>query len=358
MNVYIPVYLFILLFCFFVKGKNSINIKLFVSLGLIFLMMAFRTNWGGDYEPYENWFNFFHGLSSDELSQMTETDTRSEIGYRFLCMICPSFRVVLIVTTLFYCVTLFFFFKEFIPEKYFPYAFTFLFFDKHLLMGSSSIRTEIALCFFLIAIILLVKRRRLWAAVLIPMGSVFHTGVLLMLPVFLIRYGAIRINKQFFWVITSILAIASILFANQIVTAADYVTSSIGIFNRYDEYFDEAVDYSLGMGIVIVIMEIIMLIPIIDVSSSNNYEDKTYIVLKMAIVWTLLMIMPSFGLSERLFFYLDYMLLATVPIVYQCYHDKTMANVFKYYILVYYLWVFYHFLSDPHFVAAWANYNF
>jgi len=359
MNVYIPVYLFILLFCFFVKGKNSINIKLFVSLGLIFLMMAFRTNWGGDYAAYENWYDLFNGLNASELSQMTEDETRSEIGYRFLCLICPSFRAVLIVSTLFYCITLYFFFKEFIPEKYFPYAFTFLFFDKHLLMGSSSIRTEIAVCFFLIAVILLARNRnKIWSILSIAIGSLFHTGILILLPVVLIRSSAIRISKQFLLLFSGILAVASIIFANQIVAAADYLTSSIGIFNRYEEYLEEDVDTSLGLGIVFVVMEIIMLIPLIDISSTKGYSDKDYTMLKLAIVWIFLMIAPSFGLSERLFFYLDYMILATVPIVHRKYQDKAMASVFKYYLLVYYLWVFYHYMGDAHFLAAWAHYNF
>lgn len=359
MNVYIPIYLFILLFCLFVKGKNSINIKLFVSLGLIFLMMAFRTNWGGDYEAYENWFDFFNGFNANELAQLTEDETRSEIGYRFLCLICPSFRVVLIVSTLFYCITLYFFFKEFIPEKYFPYAFTFLFFDKHLLMGSSSIRTAIAVCFFLIAVILLARNRnKIWSILSIAIGSLFHTGILILLPIVLIRLGSIRISKQFFFIFSGFLAVISIIFANQIVAAADYLTSSIGIFNRYEEYLEETVDTSLGLGVVFVIMEIIMLIPLIDISSSKGYAFKDYTILKLSIVWVFLMIAPSFGLSERLFFYLDYLILAAVPIVHLNYSDKLMANIFKYYLLVYYFWIFSHFLSEAHFVAAWAHYNF
>lgn len=358
MNVYIPVYLFILLFCLFVKGKNSINVKLFVSLGLIFLMMAFRTNWGGDYTAYENWFDLFNSYNAKELAQLTEEETRSEIGYRFLCLICPSFRAVLIVSTLFFCITLFFFFKEFIPEKYFPYAFTFLFFDKHLLMGSSSIRTEIAVCFFLLAVILLVKKRRLWSILLIVIGSLFHTGILILLPIVLIRSGMVKINKQILLLFCGILAVASIVFANQIVAAADYMTSSIGLFNRYEEYLEEAVDVSLGLGIVFVIMEIILLIPLIDISSTKGYSDKDYLMLKLAIVWIFLMIAPSFGLSERLFFYLDYLILAAVPIVHMKYPNKNMANIFEYYLMVYYLWVFSHFLRDPHFIAAWAHYNF
>lgn len=358
MNVYIPVYLFIILCCLFIKGKNSINVKLFISLGLIFFMMAFRTNWGGDYSAYENWYNFFNGLGARELSQMTEDETRSEIGYRFLCLVCPSFRTVLIISTLFFSITLFFFFKEFIPEKYYPYAFTMLFFDKHLLMGSSSIRTGIAVCFFLLAVIMLSRNRRIWSILLIFLGALFHTGILILLPIVLIGNGSIRIPKKILLFLFFLIAVASIIFANQIVAAADYLTSSISIFNRYEEYMEEAVNISLGMGIVFVIMDIILLIPLVDISSSKGYAGKDYTILKLAIVWIFLMIAPSFGLSERLFFYLDYLILAAVPVVHQNYRDKVMANVFKYYVLVYYLWVFYHFLSDAHFVSAWSHYNF
>ena len=363
MNVYIPLYLFILLFCLFVKGKNSINIKLFVSLGLIFLMMAFRKNWGGDYMAYENWFDLFNSYNAKELAQLTEEETRSEIGYRFLCLICPSFRVVLIVSSLFISVSLFFFFKEFIPEKYFPYAFTILFFDKHLLMGTSSIRTGIAFCFFLYAIIALSKNRKILAALIMPLGALFHTGVLLFYPVILLGKGSIKINKNVLLFICFILAVGSVIFANQIIAAADYLTSSIGIFNRYEEYMEETVDTNLGLGIVFIIMEFIMLIPLIDVSSTKGLSNKDYIVLKLAVIWIFLMIAPSFGLSERLFFYLDYFIVAAVPIVVNSYSKNnnsshSLAFFFKYYLIVYYFWSFSHYLSDPHFVAVWAHYNF
>ena len=358
MNVYIPVFLLIILFCVFIKGKNSAKTKLILSFGLIFLMMAFRNHWGGDYEAYENWYDFFNGMGARDLALLTEDETRSEIGYRFLCYLCPSFRFVLIVYTLFFCVTMYFFFKEFIPEKFFPYTFALFFFNKHLLMGSSSIRTCIAVCFFLFAVISLSKNKKLWAIILIPIGALFHTGVLILYPIILLRNRPIRIRKDLILIICAILAVLSVLFANQIVAAADYFTSSIGIFKRYEEYMEETVVTGLGLGIVFVIMEMVMLLPLIDISASFGLKGKDYIILQLGIVWIFFMIAPSFGLSERLFFYLDYAILAAVPIVVRNCKNELMSMTFKYYLLVYYLWVFSHYLSDAHFVAAWLHYNF
>ena len=73
------------------------NIILLIIVALIFVFMGYRVDFTPDYFNYENFFDKFHGASID-------TEIRTEVGFQLINLILPSYRSVIIVISLLFCI--------------------------------------------------------------------------------------------------------------------------------------------------------------------------------------------------------------------------------------------------------------
>ena len=94
---------------------------LILSLALLFLFVAFREGFTPDYYNYEDVFNLYHNNIE------TDDSYGDEIGFQMLCMILPSYRMLLVIHTLLYCVCAFVAIATFVPKDKYHIAFVAMF---------------------------------------------------------------------------------------------------------------------------------------------------------------------------------------------------------------------------------------
>ena len=177
MTYYWLLLLLILLLCYNSKGRTEV---LFFCLALFFVFFAFRVGFTPDYDNYENSFKFNHTLGS------VDDSLQEEIGFQMLCMLLPSYRMLLIVQTLFYSICVYLALKWYINPRFWWIAFLILFCYQPFVLGNiSGMRSGFVTCFFFCSILLKEKlgTKGIVLSVLLMLFSVLLTliSVLLML---------------------------------------------------------------------------------------------------------------------------------------------------------------------------------
>ncbi len=352
MAVYFSVLAFILLVCF-IYPKGHSCWKLLLCIIPIFVMIALRMNWGGDYENYETLYNYFNGMT---WSQSEAENNRNELGFRFLVFISPTFRHLLVFTSVILCVGIYFFFYKFIPEKYWPYVFVLAFIDKYALLGDiAGIRNGISVCFFLAAIYYLIQGKKWVYVAIVLIGSLFHTSILLFLPLYFVTNRKLNLKPTVIFIIFGVFILVSALTPEAWANMIDSFMSQMDSFSKYHEYMEDArIGYDQGSSF---ILAIFLLYVIVKTTQLSTITPKENVLLKLSFLWFLVRFFPSIGLSDRLFFYADYLLFVSSTIVVSKFPDKTMKSFFIFGLFIYFLFYFYIFTGTEHFLINWLHYR-
>lgn len=352
MLVYFGVLVFILLVCnFFPKGKPGQ--KLFICLIPFFAMIALRENWGGDYDSYKYLFDYFNGMSWSEISA---DENRSEIGFRFLVYISPTYRFFLVLTSLMLTSGLFFFFYKIIPEKYWPMVFVLVFIDKYSLLGDiSGIRNGIAVFFFMMGVYFLMQGKKWFYLAVVFGGSLFHSSILLFLPLFFVTNKSLNLKSSSILMLFGIYIAFSALMPSSWASIIDALFTSVDSFAKYEDYMDNTkASYTQGTSF---ILALFLLYVIAKSTQLRTLTPKENTILKLSFLWFIIRFFPSMGMTDRLFFYADYILFAAMTIVVDKYPDKTIRQLFIGGVFLYFLFYFYIFCISEHFAVCWLIYR-
>lgn len=353
MFVYLGVLVIILLILFATKNnKSKIPWQLIVSFILIFLMMALRYNWSGDYWNYDDMFDSYHYNSWNEILQPDNGNI--EIGYKVIMKLCESYREVIIVTSLIICSGLFFFFYQFIPQKWWPCAFLVLFLDQYLLPGNiSGIRNALAVSIYIFALYFLMKGRWLFYIGIVFTASYFHKSVLFMLPFVLIRNHTINIKPTIFFTIFGIYLILCATFIGSIGSYIDAFIVQNSSFERYESYTEGINNATYGISLLYYIT-----IPLfyftIKAINIKGLDKKEYFLLFGLLLWFFLLFFPSIALKGRFYFYFDFLMLGGAMVV--CNRLPKYRIQFITLLITYFIIDFIRYASTPHYALHWFNY--
>ena len=157
-------------------GERKRREWLLISCCLLFAFAALRWQYGNDYENYRQ---VFQSLVAGEPSPYRE------LGFGLLMKLCPSFFSFQALTSLILVGTAWAITTCWAPRGYGWVGFSLFVLNPYLfLMNLSAIRQSIALCLFVAAVALGLKRKFLGFCLCIGLAGCFHTSALFLLPVY------------------------------------------------------------------------------------------------------------------------------------------------------------------------------
>ena len=176
--------------------RNTIG--LFLSLLFVCLISSIRYG-QGDYFAYLNFFTIAENfsiydyietaLSWREFIFQKHNLLQNEIGYFLLQKAFSDlgFEAFVAFTTCFFCFASFLFIKEFVAPRYYWLALLTLYNPIIIICYFSAIRQSLACGCFAIALVVFAKTKKIWlAAILVLLGSLFHSSCFLLLPMVLL----------------------------------------------------------------------------------------------------------------------------------------------------------------------------
>ena len=319
---------------------------LILSFFLLFLFSAFLYDFGNDYMSYYSYFkNVKSGVSDVSIA---------ETGFYYLCLIFPSFNLMLAFLSLVFFIVLYNLIKNTLPPNLYPFALFILLIDPYLfLMSLSAVRQTIAAMIFMIAVFFALKKRYITYILLCLLAFVFHASAIVLFPVIFI------INDKRNIVFNKIFLLAFILF---ILIFYNLVLDPIAIkvlslFNNpnYLYYYKNFQTNSLRATILTSISFLYVLF------NYQKQEKEDLVYTKFTLLFFLCDILsykiPLMGRVGK--YFALYSIIALPKIFYLNYkNSKNMDRVinvyiFPFIILTIYLLRIYSFLTNP----LWAKFS-
>lgn len=214
-------------------SKKDYRLLLIICFGLLFLFGAFRYDFGLDYSAYEDIYN----ANNKDNYEYDDTE-RIEFGYLVLNYICPSFRLLLIITSLIVCVSYYFLFDRYIPYKYRFLGILLLYLSGNntIFFMFSGIRNAVAISLLILSLPLIEKRKLILFLIVMFLASSFHNSAFIFFPIAYLM-GLIKEFNTKTATILSLIALGLLVipFDEMFGNVATFVNL---YFDRYDSYLD------------------------------------------------------------------------------------------------------------------------
>lgn len=246
--------LFIIMFAIQFQKAKSDRAYLFRCLWTffpLFLFGALRISCG-DYDSYETFYDATHsgGL-------YLWANERMEIGYAYLNYIMPSYRALIVFTSLFVCFSYAYFFYRFIPQKYSWLAVIFLFLsaDKSIYFMLGSMRNSIAIAMLMLAVTFIRDRKWILMTIIVLVASLLHNSALIFLPFAYIVARSSKMGKAefFVWLAAMIILI--------ITPVSFFLDQIIPYIDLYFEQYETYVEVGRDAGSLVTIGSVLMALP-------------------------------------------------------------------------------------------------
>jgi hypothetical protein len=341
MSVYFSLlFLIVLIHLLPLNNQKTYNLKLLISFLLIFIFGAIRVDFGADYYSYEKIFEGIHNQN------FVNSGLTTELGFQWLCILSPSYRVLLVLLTGLMSISYFFLFKKYVQRKYAIFAFILLFICTYSLIGQlTGIRNAIVINILMLSIPFLVNRKIIPFFLIIITGAFFHTSSLLMLPLyFIITPGILSIRKS--------IGVFLFLIIFTIFIRSEYgIKIMMGItllfFDRYEIYvMNENInsEFSLGLILYWILIFIFIIITLFILTKLKlKEENNERVILKLSLCFWVVFLIGSFGLSSRLYFFFAPFLIVASTII----AKKLISNTLRYSYLFLLLFYFsFYFFND------------
>ena len=238
-----------------VKTARGYLYRCLFTFFVLFLYGATRIE-SADYDSYDIFFEDVH-YYEDFLS----VNGHMEIGYTILNKLLPTFRILIVVTSFFTCLSFAVFFYKTIPAKYSWLAIIFLFLsaDKLIFFMFNAMRNSIAICILIWSFSFIKKRQYLLMAVSVLLAYFFHTSSLLYMTLaFFIGFNRkMSYTEIYIWIIVMLLLIFTPI--SSIIEQINPVVDTY--FERYEAYLDnESKDAGLLVTFGAVVMALFTLL--------------------------------------------------------------------------------------------------
>lgn len=223
--------------------QNSVGLKM--AFVVIFMFLALRYDYGNDYMAYLDGYN---DITAN--IQIFFTGERWEPGWNFLQFIFKPFGFFAMVgfTSLATCVVFYRFIRDYVPSQYQWLAVFLYAFDPYLfLVPASAMRQNMGILLFIISIDFLYKKKIIIYLLLTITAATFHKSGVILLPVLLLAFLNIKIDKLAAAVIA--IGYAAIFTLGDIVFP--YISSILfAHFEQYAEAYSEGSTFHSGIGFV------------------------------------------------------------------------------------------------------------
>lgn len=210
----------------------------------LFLFGALRVDFGNDYDSYENLFYEVQSLSYNQLFNVAHY----EMGFVLLNKIMPSFRLLLILTTILTMGSYAFLFYKYIPPKYSWLAIVLLFFmGKHTIFFMFAGRNGYALAIAIFATPFLIKRKFIPYALLSLLAMSIHTSAIAFMAFLYFGTWGEKISTKTITLYFILFAYILFISLSNLVNWLEPVFYFLS-FDRYEVYYESAKEYSAAAG--------------------------------------------------------------------------------------------------------------
>jgi len=313
--------------------KYSVYIFTFITL---FLFLALRYNYGNDYQSYLILYKKLHYTN----------DWDKELLYTFLNKLIPNYQLMLALISLFYIFVIYYLIKNNIDVMKYWQAILLLLINPYLfLIHLSSLRQTIAMCFFIIAIGFLIKKKYIGFFLSIIVAAGFHVSAILLLPIVFISDRKLTKKKKIFIIILTTLVASTSLFE-------EILNEILKIFPKYRMYANYNYTNSLQSTIIFCILFIIML------TNINKLEGKEIIYGKLALISIILSILAvRLTMITRFNIYFEIFIIIAYPLII----SKVSNKIYRYslfaFIVSVYLLKYISFFNNATFIDYYSSYH-
>ena len=316
------------------------NIRL-TGLGF-FLLSAFaalRYDYGNDYNSYRRAYDAIRS---------GESMFKNEILYGFLNKISPSFHILIAITAIFFVWVVYRLVKKQLIGVYQGMAVLIFVINPYLfLMNLSAIRQCIAMCIFIIATKYIQERNVVKYLLLILLASMFHTSVLVLLPVYLFVNDRPMSKLQTFILVAGmlILLFEGAAFTNLVETGLLILDDS-----NYTYYFSSGSTNSLRATLLTGVYFVYVSINLPNLKGYKLICGKLYLIGSF-----LGMLAVHLSMLTRIQMYFDIFSIIAIPAIIEHHINnaevgwKKMVNLYFFpaLLLVIYLLRYYSFFTNP-----------
>jgi len=287
MKAYYFIFAVTMLLCAVIPANDDkqYKIKLAVVFFPVFLFGALRVNFGLDYSGYESIFNSVRRIGIDPYAH-------EEIGYQWLNLIMPSWRSVLVLTSLCMYIGYIIFFYQLIPKEKLWLGLVFIFFAGNITFFFilCAMRNGLALSVLMMCTPLILKRKWIW---FIPIGllmTTIHSSTWFFYPIaYLMGYPKLYSKKEL---------MRLLLYFGFGLIGLTYILSPIimNYLQRY-EWATEGDFTDIQAGPLAIISSIVMIVLLV-ITFANNQDvlnEKDSAIGRLAYVFCIGPLMGSVG---------------------------------------------------------------
>lgn len=329
------------------KTNSGYRAQLISCMALLFCFGAFRLDFGLDYKTYEA---IFDGISK-EGGFVYDPNERNEIGYMFLNYLCPSFRFLLVITSLLVCIAYYSLFDRYIPRRYRLLGIFLLYLcgNNTVFFMFSGIRNSITISILILSLPLILKRKLLPFAIWTAIAWSVHTSALIVFPV---AYAMGSINKITKKTAIIMIGVALLLFVIPfdilLGVSANFISS---YFDRYSTYIDKVSDLGVGASLLVSLPNIIFITAIVLTFMKAKSPNH---ILEIVLVGVLAFYFPLLGLLDmRLSIYVSAIGIASIILTYSHIKDQILRNSLMSLFIIYKGYAFFMvFLNNPYFTYS------
>lgn len=350
MDVYIFVVIFTFIFCSQIKvqnGDQKAYLKKIIWCFLpIFIYGALRENFGIDYPEYKYDYELLHGNA-----QFIDEDAHSEIGYQWLEVIIPSWRLlVMFVSTMVVSGFALLYYKYVEPRMLMLVLFFTMFDpDRCFFLSFVAMRNGLVIAGFLLCTPLIVKRRYHILLPIVFLLSLLHTSALVFIPLAILAGRNFSITKKEIWIWFGSVIVLSLLSTTDIINLALPLLSNES-FESYRNHYMNADNHSslLSCSANAILMSVIFM---------WAYKRRFELTPAQNVIWRvamLFLISPFLGVLGRtrmIYFYIPFYYITITYIIQDKWLSKSNKRIFLLFvsaILLYY--TFYVWMGGKYFV--------
>lgn len=326
--------------------KKDIKYSLLITMGILFLFLAFRYNYGNDYVSY------YHMFVDIKLNPDSIFNNTGEIVFKFLMYIVPNFALFVALTSLFYIIVIYHLIKNNVFPKVYVIAISVLLLNPYLfLVQLSAIRQTVAICIFILSIPLIRKGKFISYIFTILFASHFHISALVLLPVYLIRYiKKIDIFKNKLTLKIVIVLVALIFTLSPLVNLIMDII--IQFFPKYGYYLLTNTENSLRSTILNFVLFLMILFGI------DVLDEKHKIFGHLSLIAMFLYLLSyKISMMTRIAMYFEIFHIIALPMIAYKMKNRDMKIIFVCYVILLYVLRLYSFYTNPIWHESYKTYQ-
>lgn len=308
MNVYIPLAIFLALFCFFMRQSEAQAKRAFMwSFFVAFIFAAIRYQFGPDYDSYWNIYDNIHGT---DVSTYTSTGASAEKWFLYYLSIFPSYTAFIVVNTLLWFLANYIFLSKYAKGSDSWIIILYFFFNiTYFRLSMVAMRSAMSAFIFIFALLIFLsgkKYSRLLFIALIIFAGQFHTSCLALAPLVFLTSK----TKSFFFspwliVIAALIALSAFALGHNVVVDAlgNFVVDNVDAMSRYAE--EEGYEFGNVSGTLnslIFMVANITIIYYLSVAGKKETDSVYVYIYKIAIIAGVVQLVFGQGMIQERFF--------------------------------------------------------